>query len=248
MSGQNIDQQTAPRHAPRPFWRGAGIIIYYTDSLGKIHVLVGNETKYLSDYLPKIKELEYIMKNSTFEQVVIDYGEIARNLSNTNLFEDAPQRMMVSFDIPVWKGTYWRTHFRIKPRINEPIIGILKGGPEHADISPLDNAVREISEITGMKPLPLEVKRIYTEKGFHHFSHEISEDIAQHYNTSIATTQFTQIGKMQHLEFVELSQLLYDVSKLNMTTTKILINLFGKRFPEIMGSKKPTNALKPCVK
>jgi hypothetical protein len=233
MNSQNIN-----RDDPKPYWRGAGAIIHYTDSFGKIFVLVGNETKYLSDYLPQVKELEYIFKISTFEQAMAEYGEIVRKLSLTPLFEDEPRRMLVTFDRPIWKGNHWRTHFRVKHRTPNHIMSVLKGGIERVDISPLDTAIREISDITGIKPHPSKLKPASIETGFRYFSHEITEDEAQKYNTSIATTQFMQIGKMHHLEFVELSQLLYDISKINRITTKLLINLFGKRFPNIVGQKQ----------
>lgn len=210
-----------------PEWRGGGVLIHYKDSFGKVYVLVGYETKYLFDYFPKLKELEYIFKICTLEQAMIEYGRIARNMSLMNLFDDEPKRVLVTFDMPIWKGNHWRAHFRIKPRTHESVLGILKGGYEFEDRSPLDTAIREVVDITGMKPHESQLCHIFKDRGFHYFSHEISESDAEKYKNSISVTQFTHLGKMQYLEFTELSELLLDRTRLNTPTANILTNYFG---------------------
>lgn len=229
MSYTGAQQNYKYRQSSQPYklhWMGSGAVIHYKDSFGRIHVLMGHETKYLSDYFPKLKELEYIFKICTLEQAIIEYGKIARNLSLMNLFDDEPKRTLITFDMPIWKGNHWRAHFRIKPITSSNVLGILKGGREFEDKSPLDTAIREVADITGMKPRESQLCHILKDRGFHYFSHELSESDAEIYKKSISVAQFTHVGKMQYLEFIELSELLLDRTRINAPTTNILTNYF----------------------
>jgi hypothetical protein len=229
----------------KPYWGGAGVLIYYQSSAGQYYALIGNQTKYLSDYRPDLKQYEYLFQNISFQEAMVTFGDIARRLSTITLFEEEPTRVQVTFDIPVWKTGYWRTHYRILPRSNNPTLaGIVKGGVEFQDKSPIDTALREVNDILGQKLIVENMKPIIKNVGFHYFSYEISESTAKEIENQNAVMQFTQIGKMQHLEFVEISELFNDISKINPNTTRILIHKFGSLFPKLLIKKKISNIVR----
>ena len=155
-------------------WKGAGVIVYTTNPLTQaFEILVGIETKYLSDYTKEIlpqqvwnppPELAALSQRQQEDRMFAHFESQAMLLSQK-------RNEYVTFDKPILKDKGWCVNFRVRPRAPDIAnYGIPKGTRDSKDVSDKDTANRELEEETGIYlSIPREATPFTQDRGYNFY-------------------------------------------------------------------------------
>ena len=204
-------------------WRGSGIILYYKKD-NETFVLVGKETKYLSDYLLDLS-LNIINDKIHMDQAKHIFSERAKQLSITDVLNDHILRN-VTYDTPVFENNCWNTNMRIIP-IEDFNYGIPKGGKKDNDDNPIKTALREFKEEIANIELNEELLKFITiERGYHFYSYEIDKENVIKIKKKIKKYIIKHFGELQDIQFMELKKIKNNLNTFNGLTRKIFKDFF----------------------
>lgn len=172
------------------FWKGAGVVLYYVDLSGEKNILVGCETKYLSDDMDLFSEQAV---SFTLSQIQArDYfTKSAKALTNT-------LGKLVTYDTPEQLLHSWHVNMRIASHF----WGIPKGGKNPGDLNPLDTARREVLEEVGFDISNLEANHFSTDRGYYFYSIEIPYSLAQQIEATLQDRYSKHFAEMHELQFM----------------------------------------------
>lgn len=204
-------------------WRGSGIILYYKKD-NETFVLVGKETKYLSDYLLDLS-LNIINDKIHLDQAKHIFSERAKELSIIDILNDKIIRN-VTYDTPVFENNCWNTNMRIIP-IEDFNYGIPKGGKKDNDDNPIKTALREFKEEIANIELNEELLKFITiERGYHFYSYEIDKENVIKIKKKIKKYIIKHFGELQDIQFMELKKIKNNLNTFNGLTRKIFKDFF----------------------
>jgi hypothetical protein len=204
-------------------WRGSGIILYYKKD-NETFVLIGKETKYLSDYLTDLS-LNAINDKINLDQAKHIFSERAKQLSITDVLNDNILRN-VTYDTPLFENNCWNTNMRIIP-IEDFNYGIPKGGKKDNDDNPIKTALREFKEEIANIELNEELLKFITiERGYHFYSYEIDKENVIKIKKKIKKYIIKHFGELQEIQFMELKKIKNNLNTFNGLTRKIFKDFF----------------------
>lgn len=204
-------------------WRGSGIILYYKKD-NETFVLIGKETKYLSDYLTDLS-LNVINDKINLDQAKHIFSERAKQLSITDVLNDNILRN-VTYDTPVFENNCWNTNMRIIP-IEDFNYGIPKGGKKDNDNNPIETALREFKEEIANIELDKELLKFITiERGYHFYSYEIDKENVIKIKKKLKKYLIKHFGELQDIQFMELKKIKNNLNTFNGLTRKIFKDFF----------------------
>ena len=234
---------------------GAAAIIWFEDeTTGEKKVLVGKESKYVSDIFANTnnftdgdRELLNVMENLTVDD--INYvkqvcGEQADELEtiiqdknileDTRIQYDTPEKIIIKTDEGDKPGGY-KINYRYLP--NKFKKGIIKGG--YADIdgknddgsnNTLKTIMREIREEVGMNIKPSEISSTGINcSGYDVYSIQIPHMHIKTFEDAINSRKQRRIGEVYDLEFVLLSIIQPDLKNYNEKSRCAISRFFGIR-------------------
>jgi ADP-ribose pyrophosphatase YjhB (NUDIX family) len=139
-------------------WRGAGVIYFYKDE-----ILIGNESEYLTDTVPNVKEFE--STNETDYHTF--FSNKAKELSNE-------LNQYVTYDEPLYESD--TNKCTCKYRIDYPgekkhPLGIPKGSVKEEDKTPNETVLREMKEETGIELNEEDLVFLTVDRGYHFYTY-----------------------------------------------------------------------------
>ena len=241
---------------------GAAAIIWFEDeTTGEKKILVGKESKWLSDifanktnFTDEDRELLDVMENlitddiNNVKQVCGDFAiELEKYkikdknlLRDTRIQYDTPEKTVIKTNKGDKPG--YSIHYRYLP--NNFKKGVIKGG--YADIdgknedgsnNTKETILREIREEVGMKIKPNEVSLTNINcKGYDVYSIKIPHTSIQIFEQAIESRKERSSGEVYDLEFAPLSTIRSELNNYNDKSRCAINNFFG-----IRGGKRKTN-------
>lgn len=214
---RNAPQSINHSNAGALDWKGAGVVCYIYDASGRIHVLVGKETKYLSDYCAVPSQ-----------KVNAPTAEKAHEMFSNTCKLLGPG---ITYDTPIDRGNnVYTAHYRCIPRPPDtPFWGIPKGCADVLDATPKDTVEREFLEEVGF-PIakehlhPLTVDRNYI---FYTYRMNTFVDVPR-LKEILKERKESRYGELQDIHFMPLDYIKKNFSELNGLTKKVMGDLLRK--------------------
>ena len=204
---------------------GAAIILWYYDEKRSMPMLlVGNESKYVSDDYPVEKSVETVFEPD-FEKAKIKF------LKRTEELEKLFNINKIQYDTPKYDGEAYHVNYRYLSERSKR--GIIKGQREDTDTSPMNTIIREICEELGVHIKPKTQKKI-KDNGicdkYRFFSMQIDKtDIDTEFKKRINERIAKKYGEMFELKFEPLCSVLSDINSFN-SKSKCAIVAFKKQY------------------
>ena len=237
--------------------RGASAIIWFEETqTGEKKILVGKESRYLSDFYAnknkftdEDRDFLNAMENLNTEDLEYAkkvYGEQAEELENViktkQLFNDT----RIQYDTPEKTNNGYRVHYRCLPDNFKK--GVIKGGlDKETDNGNTKNTImREIREEVGMNVDPNNVILIGTCEDYDVYSIKIPNKYIDIFKSAIESRKKRMSGEVYDLEFTTLSMIQSELNRYN-SKSKCAINLFNNLFtntPKLLGGKRKTSKRK----
>jgi hypothetical protein len=215
-----------------PPWKGAGVVVYTHNPLTQdIEILVGIETKYLSDYTKEILPLQIWNPSPTIAKLVPRQEEdhMFSHFESQAIFLSAQRGEYVTFDKPILKDKGWCVNFRVRPHAPDVAnYGIPKGTRDPKDISDKDTANRELEEETGIYlPIPREATPFTQDRGYNFYMLKTDKTEAEE---QIRLHQQQHYHELHDVRFIPLTDVLKE--NVNGLSRKVI-----KDFKVFIGTK-----------
>ncbi len=204
-------------------WKGAGVVIMF-ELTDKKFILVGKETRYLSDYNNTINNPSIFNSPSLKESEIYNIFTLkAKEIGNIDIFTDQPKHVFITYDKPILQNNYWSANYRILPRNKDKIFfGVPKGGKLLCDDRPMDTVIRECEEEIGYKMDENRLEYLGTEKGYVFYIHKISYIELDKIKRDVKERLNKNIGELQDIQFMELQEIKQRIDEFNGLTKKII--------------------------
>jgi hypothetical protein len=213
---------------------GASIVIWYYDASTQMPmVLVGNESKYVTDIRPEIKPMQTITGVTNPETAKRHFYKVSAALSDNG--ENTLNLGRIQYDDPKQVGDSFSVNYRYVDKKSKQ--GIIKGQIESGE-TPIQAIVREVAEELGLhlhKKTQAGIQYMNICDGYAAYALEIPETDVTVFQTRIKERIDKKRGELFALKFEPLDTIVSSLKTFNYKSKCTIEHFQRQYFPEITG-------------